>query len=49
MRGAKTVRGPTRDPVGNYLYLNSSVKSKLLINRVILVVMEGHDPSTSGL
>ena len=49
MRGVEPVRGPTRDPVRNYLYLDSRVKNKLLINQVILVVMEGHDPSTSGL
>ena len=49
MRGIETVRGPTRDPVGNYLYLDSGVENKLLLNQVILVVMEGHDPSTSGL
>ena len=32
MKGVLTVRGPTKDPVGNDLYLGSKVKNKLLIN-----------------
>ena len=44
-----TIRGPTKDPVGNYLYLDSSVKNKSLISHEILVVMGRIELPTSGL